>query len=97
MKIILAPDSFKECLTATQVAQAMALAVKEVCPSADVVLLPLADGGEGTLEVLAHALDARLCEATVSDPLGRPVRAQHTEGEVRGLLLLFLLLTPASR
>ena len=77
MKIILAPDSFKECLTATQVAQAMALAVKEVRPSADVVLLPLADGGEGTLEVLAHALDARLCEATVSDPLGRPVRAQY--------------------
>lgn len=55
----------------------MALAVKEVCPSADVVLLPLADGGEGTLETLAHALDARLCEATVSDPLGRPVRAQY--------------------
>lgn len=77
MKIILAPDSFKECLTATQVAQAMALAVKEVCPSAEVISLSLADGGEGTLEVLAHALDARLCEATVSDPLGRPVRAQY--------------------
>ena len=77
MKIILAPDSFKECLTATQVAQAMALAVKEVCSSAEVISLPLADGGEGTLETLAHALDARLCEATVSDPLGRPVRAQY--------------------
>ncbi len=77
MKIILAPDSFKECLTATQVAQAMALAVKEACPSADVVLLPLADGGEGTLEVLARAMEARLCEATVSDPLGRPVRAKY--------------------
>lgn len=55
----------------------MALAVKEVCPSAEVISLPLADGGEGTLETLAHALDARLCEATVSDPLGRPVRAQY--------------------
>ena len=55
----------------------MALAVKEVCPSAEVISLSLADGGEGTLEVLAHALDARLCEATVSDPLGRPVRAQY--------------------
>lgn len=77
MKIILAPDSFKECLSAAQVAQAMALAVKEVCPSAEVISLPLADGGEGTLEVLAHALDARMCEATVSDPLGRPVRAQY--------------------
>lgn len=55
----------------------MALAVKEVCPSAEVISLPLADGGEGTLETLAHALDARLCEATVSDPLGRPVRTQY--------------------
>ena len=75
MKIILAPDSFKECLTAAQVAQAMALAVKEVYPSAEAISLPLADGGEGTLEALAQALGARLFEATVSDPLGRPVRA----------------------
>lgn len=77
MKIILAPDSFKECLTATQVAQAMAQAVHEVCPSAQWVSMPLADGGEGTLDVLAPALGANLREATVSDPLGRPVTARY--------------------
>ena len=77
MKIILAPDSFKECLSAAQVAQAMAQAVQEACPWAQVVSMPLADGGEGTLDVLAPALGARICEITVSDPLGRPVRAQY--------------------
>ncbi len=77
MKIILAPDSFKECLTATQVAQAMAQAVHEVCPSAQWVSMPLADGGEGTLDVLAPALGASIREVTVSDPLGRPVTARY--------------------
>ncbi len=77
MKIILAPDSFKECLTATQVAQAMAQAVHEVYPSAQWVSMPLADGGEGTLDVLAPALGASIREVTVSDPLGRPVTARY--------------------
>ena len=75
MKIILAPDSFKECLTAAQVAQAMAQAVQEACPSAQVIRMPLADGGEGTLEVLVEALGGVMHKVTVSDPLGRPVPA----------------------
>jgi hypothetical protein len=77
MKIVLAPDSFKECLTAAQVARAMAQAVYQVYPSAEVIPLPLADGGEGTLDVLVPALEASLREVTVSDPLGRPVRARY--------------------
>jgi glycerate kinase len=77
MKIVLAPDSFKECLTAAQVARAMAQAVQEACPSARIIRMPLADGGEGTLEVLVPALGASLREVTVSDPLGRPVRARY--------------------
>ncbi len=77
MKIILAPDSFKECLTAAQVAQAMAQAVREVCPWAQTVSMPLADGGEGTLEVLLGALGGVQPVVTVSDPLGRPVPAQY--------------------
>lgn len=77
MKIILAPDSFKECLTAAQVAKAMAQAVKEKCPEADIVSIPLADGGEGTLEVLSEALGARIKEVQVSDPLGRPVPSRY--------------------
>ena len=77
MKIILAPDSFKECLSASQVAQAMAQAVHEVCPSAQRVSMPLADRGEGTLDVLAPALGASIREVTVSDPLGRPATARY--------------------
>ncbi len=77
MKIVLAPDSFKECLTAAQVARAMVQAVYQVYPSAEVIPLPLADGGEGTLDVLVPALEASLREVTVSDPLGRPVRARY--------------------
>ena len=89
MKIILAPDSFKECLTATQVAQAMAQAVHEVCPSAQWVSMPLADGGEGTLDVLAPALGASIREATVSDPLGRPVAARYgVAGETAVIALI---------
>ena len=71
MKVIVAPDSFKECLRAEEVAEAMATAVLDVFPEAEVVQMPLADGGEGTLEVLAGAIGAEVVQAYVSDPLGR--------------------------
>lgn len=74
MKIICAPDSFKESLTATQAAAAMARGVRTVLPDADVVEIPLADGGEGFAEALASALDAELREVDVVDALGRPAR-----------------------
>ena len=77
MRIVIAPDSFKECLSSSQVAAAMAAAAREHWPGAEVVELPLADGGEGTLDVLAKALGADISEATVSDPLGRPVTARY--------------------
>ena len=55
----------------------MAQAVHQAYPSAEVIPIPLADGGEGTLEVLVPAQGATLREVTVSDPLGRPVRARY--------------------
>lgn len=76
MKILLAPDSYKECLSSREVAAVMAAAVSEVLPACSVVSLPLADGGEGTLDVWVHALGGTLQETVVSDPLGRPVPAQ---------------------
>ena len=54
IKIVIAPDSFKECLSAFEVADAIADAVKEAVPTAQVVTLPLSDGGEGTLDVLSN-------------------------------------------
>ena len=76
MKIVIAPDSYKECLSSREVAAAMADAVLQACPSAEVVQIPLADGGEGTLDVLAGALGAKVHEARVSDPLGRTIDAR---------------------
>lgn len=77
MKIVLTTDSYKECLTADEVTQAMADAVLGLYPEAEVVRLPLADGGEGTLGVLASALRADIHTVTVSDPLRRPVTAKY--------------------
>lgn len=82
MKIVVAPDSFKECLGAREVAGAMAAGLKEAWAgegkdSLEVVELPLADGGEGTVRVLAAALGARTVRATVTGPLGEPVEAEY--------------------
>ncbi|BDI29299.1 glycerate kinase [Capsulimonas corticalis] len=75
MKIIIAPDSFKGTLTARQAALAMAAGVRQALPDAEIVLLPLADGGEGTTETLVTATDGELVTRTVTGPLGEPVQA----------------------
>lgn len=75
MKILIAPDSFKGCLPAREVAAVLGAAVRERHPDWEVVELPLADGGEGTLDVLVAALRGEIRTAQVSDPLGRPVGA----------------------
>jgi glycerate kinase len=73
-RILIAPDSFKGTFSAPQVAQAIGRGLEAEGYPVD--LCPVADGGEGTLDVLAGALDARRESARVSDPLGRPVEAQ---------------------
>lgn len=75
MRILLAPDKFRGSLTARQVTDAMAEGVRLVHPDAETVALPLADGGEGTAQVLTEATNGTWHTATVSDPLGRPVEA----------------------
>ena len=75
MTLLLAPDSFKECLSAREVAAALAAGVRERWPGAEVVEMPLADGGEGTLDALAGPMGASMMKAEVHDPLGRPVEA----------------------
>jgi len=76
MKIILAPDSFKESLSAREAAEAMKAGVLRAAPNAQTVLLPLADGGEGTVDALVAATGGRVVEREVADPLGRPVKAR---------------------
>jgi glycerate kinase len=77
MKIVVAPDSFKECLSAAEVAKTIAMAVCELCPENNVVELPLADGGEGTLDVLAEVLGARIEHIEAHDPLERLVKVRY--------------------
>ena len=75
MKIIVAPDSFKGSLSAEEAAEAMAAGVRRACPHAEIVLLPLADGGEGTVQALVTMTAGKLVHRTVTGPLGQPASA----------------------
>lgn len=76
MKILIAPNAFKGSLTATKAAAIMTEAVQAVLPDAEVTSLPIADGGDGLLEVLAHQPGGQLIEIDATDPLARPLRAE---------------------
>lgn len=71
MLILCAPDSFKESMTAQRAAHAMALGARSVFADAEVIELPLADGGEGTVEAVCAAMSGVVQEITVEDALGR--------------------------
>ncbi len=75
MKIIIAPDSFKESLTAMQVAEAIEQGFSEIFPQAEYIKLPMADGGEGTVESMVAATGGELVNVEVTGPLGAPVKA----------------------
>lgn len=70
MKIVIAPDSFKESLTALEVANAIEAGFKQVYPNADYIKVPMADGGEGSVQSLIDATQGRLLEVEVTAPLG---------------------------
>lgn len=76
VRVVIAPDSFKESMTAAQACAAMERGVRAIEPDADVVRVPLADGGEGTAATLVGALGGQLREVTVDDALGHPRTAQ---------------------
>lgn len=75
MRIIVAPDSFKGSLTAMEAAAAMRQGVLDALPDAEVLALPMADGGEGTTEALVAGTGGRLVPHVVTGPLGEPVEA----------------------
>ena len=77
MKVIVAPDSFKGSLTAIEAAEAVAAGIHDVGPDIRTVLLPAADGGEGTMRSLVDATNGRYVSVTVEDPLGRPICATY--------------------
>ncbi|MGN4127350.1 glycerate kinase [Lysinibacillus sphaericus] len=77
MKVIISPDSYKGTLSAIDVANAMQEGIKDVDQSIETVVLPVADGGEGTLASLIASTGGRYITENVFDPLGRMIEAQY--------------------
>ncbi len=75
MKIVIAPDSYKESLSASEVAQAIEKGFREIFPDARYVSVPVADGGEGTVEAMIAATQGAERQAWVTGPLGEKVKA----------------------
>ena len=73
MRVVIAPDSFKESMTAVQAAAAMARGVRAVVPDAHILQIPMSDGGEGFTEAVASSMGARLRRVPTIDALGRPI------------------------
>ncbi|NLW06729.1 MAG: glycerate kinase [Clostridia bacterium] len=74
-RVIIAPDSFKESLSAPEVAAAIAKGIQRAFPEVETVAVPMADGGEGLTETLVAATGGSLKKARVTGPLGTPVEA----------------------
>ena len=81
MKILIAPDKFKGTLSAAGVAAAIGRAVRKKYPKAEIIEQPLADGGEGSLELLEQLLPLKKHRLEVTGPLRKPVQAEYLMGE----------------
>ena len=77
MKIVVAIDSFKGCLSSKEANKAATEGIRSRYPNAEVVQVPVSDGGEGFLEAFHAAIGGELIELTVRDPLMRPIAAQY--------------------
>jgi len=77
MKIVVAPDSFKGSLTAIEVSDAIEKGIREIFPEAEIIKIPMADGGEGTVQCLVNATRGKILEEKVIGPLGDEVLASY--------------------
>jgi glycerate kinase len=77
MQILIAPDKFKGALGARDVADGIAAGLRDVLPDAKIDIAPMADGGEGTAEVISQALGASWVKCKAHDPLGREIEARY--------------------
>lgn len=75
MKIVIAPDSYKESLSAMEVAIQIEAGFREIYPDAEYIKLPVADGGEGTVDAMVAATGGRQINVSVTGPTGKPVLA----------------------
>ena len=77
MKLIVAIDSFKGCLSSTEANRAAEEGVRMACPDAEILPVPVSDGGEGFLEAFHAAIGGELVEIPVRDPLMRRITAEY--------------------
>ena len=77
MRIVIAPNAFKGSLSALEAADAIAEGVRAAAPDADLVLVPIADGGDGTVDALVVATEGERRSLRVRGPLGDPVDAGY--------------------
>ena len=101
-KIIIAIDSFKGCLTSQEANRAAAEGVVAKMPDAEVVQIPVSDGGEGWLEAFRSAVGGEMIELTVRDPLMRPITARYLIDGDRAVIEIaqasgLMLLSPEER
>jgi glycerate kinase len=75
-KVVIAPQGFKESLTGMEIAEAMSIGVKRVWPNAETVLIPVADGGDGTLQALVDSSGGEVRVAQVEDAIGRTIDSE---------------------
>ncbi|WP_235886427.1 glycerate kinase, partial [Streptococcus pneumoniae] len=86
MKIVIAPDSFKESLTAQQVAEAIKRGFQQSIADVECLLCPVGDGGEGTVDAIRHSLDLKEKWIQVTDPFGQKEAMRYFQ---KGELALF--------
>ncbi len=86
MKIIIAPDSFKGSLSALEVIECVRESALHAFPDADIIEVPIADGGDGTVAAMVHATGGRTFQTTARDPLGRAITCQY--GDANGTAVI---------
>ena len=77
LRILIAPDKFKGTLSASEVGEAIAAGLREILPEAKIEIVPMADGGEGTAEVISTALSGSWIKCKAHDPLRRQIEARY--------------------
>jgi glycerate kinase len=97
MKILIAPDKFKGSLSAGEVAENIASGLREVLPEAKIDMAPMADGGEGTAEVICGALDGSWLKCNAHDPLGREIEARYAYIDSKKLAVMEMSETAGMR
>lgn len=76
-KIVVASDSFKGSVSSLEIAESAEVGIRKVFPNCEILKIPVADGGEGTVEALVSSMNGSIISCAVNDPLMRPIQAEY--------------------